>query len=52
MEIDWEKLWSDARKDSAQSKYRKDVVEWRGDITAEDYRDSIQRNDYEYERNG
>lgn len=51
MEIDWEKLWSDARKDSAQSKYRKDVVEGRWDITAEDYRDSIQRNDYEYGRN-
>ena len=51
MEIDWEKLWSDARKDSVQSKYRKDVVEGRWDITAEDYRDSIQRNDYEYGRN-
>ena len=48
MEINWEKLWMDARKRSVLSKYRKDIGIERWDTGAEDYRDRIKRNDYKY----
>ena len=48
MEINWEKLWIDARKDSVLAKYRKDIGIEVWDRGAEDYRDMIKRNGYEY----
>ena len=48
MEIDWEQLWIDARKDSILAKYRKDVGIEIWDRGAEDYRDTIKKNGYEY----
>ena len=48
MEINWEQLWIDARKDSVLSKYRKDVGIEIWDRGAEEYRDTIKKNGYEY----
>ncbi len=50
MEINWEQLWTDARRDSVLSKYRKDVGVEMWDKSAEDYRDTIKKNGYEYGR--
>lgn len=48
MEIDWEQLWIDARKDSVLTKYRKDVGVDVWDRGSDYYRDAIKRNGYEY----
>lgn len=48
MEIDWEQLWIDARKDSILTKYRKDVGVDMWDIGADYYIDAIKGNGYEY----
>ena len=48
MEINWEQLWMDARKHSVLAKYRKDVGVEMWDRSAEDYRDMIKKNGYEY----
>ena len=50
MEINWEKLWIAARKNSVLAKYRKDVGIEIWDRGAEDYRDTIKKNGYEYGR--
>ena len=48
MEIDWEQLWIDARKDSVLAKYRKDVGVEIWERWTEDYREAIKRNGYKY----
>ena len=52
MEINWEQLWIEAKKNSVLSRYYKSVedigVEEYWDRDARDYSDTIKRNDYEY----
>ena len=48
MEIDWEQLWVDARKDSVLAKYRKDVGVELWDRGAEEYSDTIKRDGFKY----
>ena len=48
MEINWEQLWIDAKKDSVLSKYRKDIGIERWNREAEEYSDRIKKNGYKY----
>ncbi len=48
MEINWEQLWIDARKDSVLAKYRKDVGVELWDRGAEEYSDTIKRDGFKY----
>ena len=50
MKIDWEKLWIEERKGSPLMKYRKDIGTEMWDKSAEDYRDSINKDAYGYGR--
>ena len=50
MEINWEQLWIDARKNSVLAKHRKDVGVEIWDRQAGDYRDMIKRDGYKYGR--
>ena len=48
MEINWEQLWIDARKDSVLAKYRKDVGVELWDRGAAEYGDTIKREGFKY----